>query len=93
MTDMDTMVQTEIVIDGTSNLLAQDQDVDDLMGRIEDATATSGRFVTFTVVGNRTMRVLVTPRTQVAISVATVQFDARDTGDTDAPFGGYYDLL
>ena len=90
---MQTMVQTEIVIDGMANLLSQDQDLDNLMTRIEAATATSGRFVTFTIVGNRTMRVLITPTSRVSISVATVQFDARDTGDTDSPYGGYFDLL
>jgi len=25
--------------------------------------------------------------------VATVLFDARDTGDVDFPYGGHYDLL
>ncbi len=90
---MQTMVQIEIIIDGMSNLLSQDQDLDNLMSRIEAATATSGRFVTFTVVGNRTMRVLVTPTSRVAIGISTVQYDARDTGDTDAPYGGYFDLL
>ncbi len=91
--DVQTMVQTEIVVDGMSSLLSQDQDLDNLMSRIEAATATSGRFVAFTVVGNRMMRVLVTPSSRVAISISTVQFDARDTGDTDAPYGGYFDLL
>lgn len=90
---MQTMVQTEIIVDGISSLLSQDQDLDNLMSRIEAAAATSGRFVAFTVVGNRTMRVLITPTSRVSISVSTVAFDARDTGDTDSPYGGYFDLL
>ena len=87
------MIQTEVVFDGTGFLLAQDQDVGDLRHRIEDATKTSGTFVHLTVVGNRSVSVLVTPHSHVTISVATVAYDSRDTGDLDSPFGGYYDLL
>lgn len=90
---MRTMVQTQISLDGEIFLLAQDQDVDDLRRRIEAATASTGRFVDFIVVGNRSVAALITPTSRVTISVATVQFDARDTGDTDFPFGGHFDLI
>ncbi|WP_245861470.1 hypothetical protein [Microbacterium aurantiacum] len=93
MGEMETMVQTEVMIDGESSVLAQDQDLDDLRRRIEEATATTGRFVDFVVVGNRTVIALVTPRTRVVFRVSTVQFDPRDTGDVDFPYGGHYDLL
>lgn len=89
---MQTMVQTAIVIDGSSSLLAQDQDIDDLRQRIEAATASTGRFVDFVVVGNRTLSVLITARSRVMISTSTVHFDPRDTGDVAAPFGGLFDF-
>jgi len=86
------MVQTEITINSGTYLLAQNQDLDDLRRRIEAAAESGARFVTFTVVGNRSVSVLVTPSTQVALSVETVQFDPRDTGDEDFPFGGPFDF-
>ncbi|MFS0894195.1 hypothetical protein [Microbacterium sp. 179-I 3D3 NHS] len=92
MSDIQTMVQTELMIDGIPSVLAQDQDVDVLKRRIEAAAATAGAFVDFVVVGNRRVSVLVTRRTRVVISVATVQFDPRDTGDENHPFGGLYDF-
>ncbi|QEW04955.1 hypothetical protein [Microbacterium lushaniae] len=88
---MTTMVRTEIVVNGESYLLAQGHDVSELRREIEDASRSGGRFVEFIVVGNRAVSVLVSPRTEVVISVQTVQFDARDTGDDDAPFGGFFD--
>ena len=93
MADQKTMIQTEVRADGVTYLLAQDQDLGELKRRIEDAIATAGRFVDFVVVGNRQVSLLVAPRSQVSIAVATVLFDARDTGDVDFPYGGHYDLL
>ena len=93
MSEAQTMVQTEVNFDGVSYLLSQDQDVHDLRDRIENAVKTPGTFVDLVVVGNRAVSVLVTPRSHVSISVATVAFDARDTGDVDYPYGGYYDML
>lgn len=87
------MVQTEVTFDGTSFLLSQDQDVGDLRRRIEEAVNTAGTFVDLVVVGNRLVSVLITPRSHVTISVATVAYDARDTGDLDYPYGGYYDVI
>jgi hypothetical protein len=88
---MQTMVRVEVAIDGRSFFLAQDQDADQVRQRIEAAVATPGAFVTFTVVGNREVSVLITGRSQVVFTVETVQYDARDTGDSDFPFGGFYD--
>jgi len=93
MTDAKTMIQTEVVFDGTSYLLAQDQDVGDLRHRIEEAARIGGTFVDMVVVGNRSVSVLITPTTRVAISVSTVAYDSRDTGDIDFPYSGYYDVL
>lgn len=52
-----------------------------------------GRFVEFVVVGNRSVSVLIASVTQVVISVETVNFDGRDTGDDAVPYGGEFDLL
>lgn len=60
MDSMRTMVQTRISIDGESFLLAQDQDLDDLRRRFEEASASTGRFVDFVVVGNRSVAALIT---------------------------------
>ncbi|WP_260980448.1 hypothetical protein [Microbacterium paludicola] len=87
-----TMVRTEVIIDGEPALLAQDQDVAELKARIEQAVATPGAFVDFVVVGNRRVSALITPRSRVTFSVATVQFDERDTRDEAAPFGGFFDF-
>ncbi|WP_247597078.1 hypothetical protein [Leifsonia sp. PS1209] len=92
MIEMQTMVRTTIAINGTGYFLAQGQDIEDLQNRIEAAAASSGRFVSFTVVGNRAVSVLITPRSQAVISVETVQFDPRDTGDDEEPFGGLFDF-
>lgn len=93
MSNSQTMIQTEVIFDGTSFLLAQDQDIPGFRRQIEAATRTSGTFVDFTVVGNREVSVLVTPRSRVTISTAAVAYDARDTGDLDFPFGGFYDEM
>jgi hypothetical protein len=92
MADVKTMVQTEVVIDRVVSLLAQDQNVGDLIRRIEEATATTGKFVRIVVVGNREVHLLVTPTSRASITVATVLHDPRDSGDIEFPYGGSYDL-
>ena len=87
------MVQTEVIFDGASFLLSQDQDVGELRERIEQAAKTSGTFVDVVVVGNRSVSVLITGRSHVTISRSTVAYDSRDTGDIDYPYGGYYDVI
>ncbi len=86
-----TMVRTQIAIDEASFFLAQGQDALELRSRIEDAVHAGGRFVSFVVVGNREVSVLFTPHSRVALSVETVPYDARDTGDADEPYGGFFD--
>lgn len=93
MVESKTMVQTEVVIDDVTSLLAQGEDVDEVMRQIEAAAATSGRFVHLVVAGNRNVSVLVTPNSRAWISVATVLTDDRDDGDLSTPFGGFYDLV
>ena len=85
------MVRTEVSIDTRSFFLAQGQDVQDLQRRIEAAVDSPGSFVEFTVVGNRDVSVLITPLSKVVFTIETVQYDPRDTGDSDFPFGGYFD--
>lgn len=86
-----TMARTQIAIDDASFFLAQGQDLESLRRRIEEAVQAGGRFVSFVVIGNREVDVLFTPHSRVALSVETVQFDARDTGDADEPYGGFFD--
>lgn len=93
MNETVTMEQNALAVNGIDYLLAQDQDIAELRERIEEAAATTGRFVDFVVVGNRAVSVLVSGRSEVVLSTATVQFDSRDTGDRESPFGGYFDLL
>lgn len=91
MSDFETMVRTQIAVDASSFYLAQGQDADELRGRIEEAVRSGGRFENFVVVGNRQMSVLFTPHSRVVFSVETVQYDPRDTGDADEPFGDFFD--
>lgn len=93
MNEIQTMVRTQITVNGTEFFLAQGQEIEGIKSAIEAAAEAGGRFVSFIVVGNRSMSILVTAATQVVISVDTVQFDHRDTGDDGAPYGGTFDLL
>lgn len=90
---MQTMARARIALNEAEFFLAQGQDVADLRRRIEDAMHSGGGFVDFVVVGNRAVSVLIAGATQVMISVETVDFDPRDTGDDALPYGGEFDLL
>lgn len=92
MDDMQTMIRTQVAVNGSSFSLAQGQDVEALKRRVEEAAQAGGRFVTFVVVGNRSVSVLVSQGTDVVLSVETVQFDPRDNGDDQMPYGGLYDF-
>jgi hypothetical protein len=92
MSDVQTMVRTQVVLNGERFLLAQGQDLNALKQRIELAAATGGKFVDFVVVGNREVSVLVSPGVPVVFSVETVQYDVRDTGVSEEPFGGLFDF-
>ncbi|WP_238702618.1 hypothetical protein [Microbacterium caowuchunii] len=91
-TEDQTMVRTEVLVNGESFPLAQGQDLDQLRRQFEEAARDGARFVDFVVVGNRSTSVLVSPRTEVVISTSAVQFDPRDTGDDENPYGGFFDL-
>ena len=93
MTEMQTMVRTQIAVNDVDFFLAQGQDVDQIKGEIVTAAREGGRFVDFIVVGNRSVSVFVSTGTRVVISVDSVQLDHRDTGDDTAPYGGAFDLL
>lgn len=88
-----TMTRTTISIGDAQFILAQGQDHEELQRRIETALRAGGAFVKFVEVGNRTVSALITGRDRVILSVETVPFDARDTGDVDYPFGGFHDLI
>lgn len=93
MSDAQTMIQTEVIFDGTSFRLSKDQDVSAFRRDVEAATRTAGTFVDFVAVGDREVSVLVTPHSRVTISTAPAANDTRDTGDLDFPYGGYYDEM
>jgi len=93
MGGMETMVRTEVAVNGGTFYVAQGQDIELIKRRITEAVRDGGDFVDFVVVGNRQVSVLFTSSTQVAFSVETVQYDPRDTGDDTSPFGGRFDLL
>jgi hypothetical protein len=91
MGDVQTVVRTEIRINGESYFLAQGQDRDEVKQRIEDAAP--GTFVDFTVVGNRSVSVLISDPVQVVVMTEDVEFDTRDTGDIDAPYDEGFDVI
>ena len=89
---MQTMVRTKIAVDGRTFLLAQGQDLVELKRQIEAAARSGGTFISFAEVGNRSVSVLITAHSRVALTEETVQYDSRDDGDFALPFGGMYDL-
>ncbi|MBT2484635.1 hypothetical protein J7E28_07975 [Microbacterium sp. ISL-108] len=88
---MQTMIRTQVVVDGVPFLLSQGQDLDALKRSFEAALST-GAFVDFSVVGNREVSVLVSAHTSIVLSIDTVQFDERDDGDLETPYGGMFDF-
>jgi hypothetical protein len=86
------MVQTTIAIGDSHYLLAQGHDQEELKRRIEDAIHGGGGFVDFVVVGNRVGSAYLDGHERISLTIETVLFDERDTGDTDVPYGGMYDL-
>lgn len=92
MDQMKTMQRTEVIIDGVSAFLAQDEDVDRLLTRIEAAANGRAAFVDFVVVGNRRLRVLVGPGSRVTVATSAVRYDPRDNGDETFPWGGHFDV-
>ncbi len=91
MTDDQTMVRTTLTVGEDPFLLAQAQDYDVLQRRIQEAIRAGGGFVEFVAVGNRKVSIYMNGRERIVLTVETVAFDARDTGDIDAPFGGFFD--
>jgi hypothetical protein len=89
----ETVIRTELILNGRSFLLAQGQDIAALRARIEEATQGTGAFVDFTIVGNRSLSVLVSPAARVVFATETVPFDPRDTGDEQAPYGEMFDAI
>jgi len=93
MSSQKTMVQTTFAIGDAHFVLAQGHDVDELKSRIEARIQAGGGFVEFVVVGNRTVSVYMTDHERIVITKANVVFDERDTGDIEAPYGGYLDVV
>jgi len=92
MSDVKTMVQTEVSVNGSRFLLAEGQDIDELKRRFEKATATTGTFVEFVAVGQRSVSVLVSSGTTVVFAVETVSFDPRDDDHHHTAFGDMFDM-
>lgn len=80
------MQRTTITIDGTRFDLAQHGDIPALKRAITDTFPASGGFIDLTVVGNRTVSVLVSPALSIMLESADVPDDSRDTGNLAAPY-------
>ncbi|MFG6445493.1 hypothetical protein ACFXP7_09200 [Microbacterium sp. P06] len=92
-TDSKTMVRISIALGDVTYLLAQSEDHEALKRQIETAVRAGGAFVDFVEVGNRTVSALITGSERVILTVETVPFDERDTGDVDYPFGAFFDEI
>jgi hypothetical protein len=92
VTDIQTMVRTEVAVNGLSFYLAQGQDLNGLKQRIEAAARTGAAFVELVVVGNRAVDVLITAGAQVVFSSEAVEHDPRDVGAEDEAYGGLLDI-
>jgi hypothetical protein len=73
-------------VDGEAHLLAQNQDRESIAEEIVQADRDGAGVVTVTVVGNRTLDVVVTPGVPITFESETVPEDDRDDGDLEAPF-------
>jgi hypothetical protein len=73
-------------VDGEAHLLAQDQDREVIAEAVVQADRDGAGIVTVTVVGNRTLDVVVTPGVPITFETETVPDDDRDDGDLEAPF-------
>jgi hypothetical protein len=73
-------------VDGEAHLLAQNQDRETIAEAVVQADRDGAGIVTFTVVGNRTLDVVVTPGVPITFESETVPEDDRDDGDLKAPF-------
>jgi hypothetical protein len=73
-------------VDGTAHLLAQDQDREKIAEKVVQADHEGAGIVTVTIVGNRTLDVVVTPGVPITFESETVPDDDRDDGNLDAPF-------
>ena len=93
MSEMRTIVRTQVTVNDVGFVLAPGQDVDQLKGEIESAARSGPRFVEFDVVGDRTVCILVSAGTPVMITAATVAVDHGGDPDDTAPFGSAYDLV
>jgi hypothetical protein len=75
-------------VDGEAHLLAQNQDREVIAEAVVQADRDGAGIVTVTVtvVGNRTLDVVVTPGVPITFETETVPDDDRDDGDLEAPF-------
>jgi hypothetical protein len=80
------MKRTTMRIDGTAYALAQGQDIDAVKQAVVQAARAGGDLVTVTVVGNRSLDVLVTAGVPVTFESEDVAQEDLDDGDLTAPF-------
>ena len=93
MSELRTMVRTQVTVNDVGFILAPGQDVDRLKEEIASAAQSGPRFVEFVVVGDRSVSVLVSVGTPIVISVDNVTVHQGDDDDDTAPFGSAYDLV
>jgi hypothetical protein len=79
------MVRNTLTIGTHTFLLAQNLHIDELKRSARHAVA-AGDYIDFVVVGNRTVSALLSAGVTVVFESYRVEFDARDTGDTDFPY-------
>lgn len=88
----DALIQTEVIVDGTSLVLAPDVDPRDVRERIEAAVASGGEFIEIDATGGRLVNVLITPHSRVVMITQRVDRDTSDLVVTLPP-GEDWDLL
>jgi hypothetical protein len=80
------MERVTVRVAGRPYILAQGQDPAEVKARITKAARNGGDFVTVTVLGNRSLDILVTAGLSLTFESETVAFDPQDDGNLDAPF-------
>ncbi len=86
------ILQTEAVIGSTSVVLARAEDRQTLRQQVEEAAATTGRFIDIDAADGSEVNVFVTPTTHVSFHTRTVTPDETSGGMVLSP-GGNWDLL
>jgi hypothetical protein len=80
------MERTTMQVGHRSHLLAQGQDLDKIRHEALQAVRNGGDLLQVTVVGNRTLDILISEGVEVTFETETVPDDSRDDGNLEVPF-------